>query len=258
MKKIFSLLLLLNLGFQSLFAQLANGSIAPDFTLTDINGNQQNLYSYLNAGKTVYIDFFACHCPYCWNYHNAHFLSDLYDTYGPNTSTNDVFVMAIELDPNNGTDEFYGISGNTQGNWVEGTNYPQINPEGNNLTEITTNYNVVFYPMIYAICPDKTITLIGTQNTETLYNHVSTCATANIESVTSENDFEIVVSNEKLSIISSIDLSNEKIEIIDLQGKIQSQISNPNLSDISKLQSGMYFIRINTANKIIQKRFFLP
>lgn len=258
MKKIFSLLFMLNLGFQSIFGQLTNGSIAPDFTLTDINGNQQNLYSYLDAGKTVYIDFFACHCPYCWNYHNAHFLSDLFDTYGPNTSTNEVFVMAIELDPNNGTNEFYGISGNTQGNWVDGTNYPQINPEGNDLQEITTNYNVVFYPMIYAICPDKTITLIGTQNTETLYNHVASCTTANIENEKSEPDFEIFVNNETITILSSIDLSNKKIEIIDLQGKVQSQTSNSNLIDISKIQSGIYFIRINTTNKIIQKRFFIP
>ena len=35
---------------------LSNGSIAPDFTFTDMNGNTQHLYSYLDAGKAVVID----------------------------------------------------------------------------------------------------------------------------------------------------------------------------------------------------------
>ena len=35
---------------------LSDGSIAPDFTFTDMNGNTQNLYTYLNAGKVVVID----------------------------------------------------------------------------------------------------------------------------------------------------------------------------------------------------------
>ena len=30
------------------FAQLPDGSIAPDFTATDINGVEHNLYSYLD------------------------------------------------------------------------------------------------------------------------------------------------------------------------------------------------------------------
>jgi len=37
-------------------AQLPNGSTAPDFTFTDMNGVSQNLYTYLNAGKVVVVD----------------------------------------------------------------------------------------------------------------------------------------------------------------------------------------------------------
>jgi len=48
------------------FGQIPDGSIAPDFTLTDINGNTHHLYEYLDQGKTVFIDFWATHCPYCW------------------------------------------------------------------------------------------------------------------------------------------------------------------------------------------------
>jgi len=40
-------------------AQLANGAVAPDWTLKDINGVSYHLYDYLNAGKTVILDFYA-------------------------------------------------------------------------------------------------------------------------------------------------------------------------------------------------------
>ena len=53
-----SLAVLLILSLDS-SAQLPNGSIAPDFTATDINGVEYNLYELLDAGNTVILDFFA-------------------------------------------------------------------------------------------------------------------------------------------------------------------------------------------------------
>lgn len=32
---------------------------APDFTITDVEGNEHHLYEYLDAGKYVLIDFWA-------------------------------------------------------------------------------------------------------------------------------------------------------------------------------------------------------
>lgn len=45
-------------GYQAK-SQLADGTVAPDFTLVDIYGTQYHLYDYLNADKTVVIDFSA-------------------------------------------------------------------------------------------------------------------------------------------------------------------------------------------------------
>ena len=46
-------------------AQLPDGSIAPDFTTTDVNGNVHRLYDYLDDGYTVILDISATWCGPC-------------------------------------------------------------------------------------------------------------------------------------------------------------------------------------------------
>jgi cytochrome oxidase Cu insertion factor (SCO1/SenC/PrrC family) len=249
---------ILSLGLlfaSSSFGQLQNGSIAPNFTLTDINGTTHSLYDYLDEGKTVYIDFFACHCPYCWNYHNTHALSNLFDTYGPNTAENKVFVFAIELDPNNGTNEFYGISGVTQGNWVAGTNYPQINPEGAARSSIISDYAVNYYPLIYAICPDRTITEIGKKTTSQLYAHIETCSNS-LGLSESEENFLVTQNESKITVHSTTDFSdsNASIVLTDIQGKkiFQQAFSGvQDTVDCESLNHGIYFLQIAQQSGIL-------
>src|ERR1041385_9992 len=71
MKKTLQLIAALALSFFALEskAQLADGSVAPNFTFTDMNGNTQDLYTYLNAGKSVVIDISATWCSPCWMFH---------------------------------------------------------------------------------------------------------------------------------------------------------------------------------------------
>ena len=57
MKSNLLIALVVLLSFSNAQAQLPNGSIAPDFTLVDLNGTEHNLYSYLDDGKTVFLDF---------------------------------------------------------------------------------------------------------------------------------------------------------------------------------------------------------
>lgn len=176
MKK-FILLLSLSL-FNSINAnaQLSNGSIAPDFWLTDLDGNSHNLYTYLDQGKVVFIEFFACHCPSCWAYHNTNKLKDLYAAYGP-AGTDQLMVLMLEHDEYNGYNEFHGITQGwpTQGDWVSGNPIPIVNVEGNDRW-VFSAYNMTYYPMIYKVCPDKTVELMSTtMTTPELYSSADNC-----------------------------------------------------------------------------------
>jgi len=133
-------------------AQLPNGSIAPDFTLTDINGNTHHLYDYLNQGKGVLIVFSATWCNPCWNFHSTDVLENTYEQYGPNGS-NELMVFFIESDPGTTLAQLQGI-GSTQGNWTAGTTFPMFNPS---TSAVVDAYAIDGVPTLYRICPNRTI-----------------------------------------------------------------------------------------------------
>jgi hypothetical protein len=167
MKKLLFSMVWVLLGVTTALAQLASGSVCPNWTGTDLNGNTHTLYDYLDQGKTVYIDVSATWCGPCWNYHNTHALEGIWDQYGP-SGTNEAMVFFIEGDGSTNTACLYGPSGcvgGTQGNWVNGTGYPIIDD-----ASIANLLQISYYPTIYMVCPaDKKIYLVGQLNTTGLW-----------------------------------------------------------------------------------------
>lgn len=189
MKKLlqFSTALTLTFGVIQCHAQLDNGSIASDFTFTDLNGNTQHLYSILDSGKTVFIDVSAAWCGPCWSYHTGGALEGLYNTYGP-AGTDEVRVMFIEGELTNTLAQLNGVNagstyaGSTQGDWVTGTSYPIVNlsTSTTGASAFMTNYDIGYFPTIYMICPDRSVTEVGTKSTSVLYAAKSACFAATV------------------------------------------------------------------------------
>jgi Secretion system C-terminal sorting domain len=155
-------------------AQMADGSICPDFTGTDLNGNTVNLYSLLDQGYAVVIDVSAAWCGPCWSYHNSGALEELYTLYGPE-GTNEVRVLFIEGESSNSLAQLEGDSpdGTTYadystGDWITGTPYPIIDD-----ASIADLLQISYFPTVYTVCPSRIITETGQASTEEHYDFIS-------------------------------------------------------------------------------------
>lgn len=175
MKRFLLLFLLTAISFTSVRAQLPDGATAPDWILTDLDGNVHHLQDYLDEGKTVFIDMFATWCGPCWIYHQTHALKNLYEQYGPD-GTNQVMVFGIEADMSTPTNCIYDIDcPSSQGDWTAGVPYPIIDLTGTNGPTMASDYNLNYYPTIYGICPNGQIWEVGQIQVNALVNFMNNC-----------------------------------------------------------------------------------
>lgn len=239
-------------------AQIPNGSTAPDFTLTDLDGTTHNLYSYLDAGKTVFIKFFACHCPSCWAYHQTHKLKSLYNLYGPD-GTDEIMILALEHDQWNSMDAFMGIGDPwvTQGDWVTGTPYPQLNVEDPD-RGVFTDYGMVYYPLIMKVCPDRKVEQMSTSlDGVQLYEKVQGCQTASTPKI---EDFSSVYIDQLSKNLMIEQFQKVKsLRILNMQGQLIKTIGSVTSSTINldELNTGIYLFEIQSENGPVVKKLHL-
>ena len=177
-------------------AQLAPGSVAPNFTVTAYQpwlstaGSASNgsftLYDYLDQGYTVFLDVSATWCGPCWNYHLNGALEDIYAAHGPSgapgvssTTTDDVMVIWIEGDDQTADATMLNGSGSI-GNWIEPAagnqiQFPMANPASALANTINNDYAIAYFPTIYRICPNRIIEEVGQLGASALYATVPAC-----------------------------------------------------------------------------------
>jgi hypothetical protein len=179
MKRFFILFAAMALLLSSYAQLIPDASIAPDFTVYEINktngqmitNSPINLYSMLNDYKTVYVDVSASTCGPCYYFHNTHTLETLWENYGPNSVANDSRVLFIEGARTGST--WASLTGNVQGTWdvTNGVNYPvcplYISP---NNQDFLDDYfgNSIYFPTVFMACPSRRMFEMPTSTSENL------------------------------------------------------------------------------------------
>lgn len=132
-----------------------------NWTATDTEGVSHSIQDYLDNGVTVVVDISAHWCGPCWSWHTGGVMEKAYHEFGPD-GTGDLMILFLDASQNNpagGTvestmDLLMGASG-SQGNWLEGTNYPIIGPNGQGVA-VANNYSFGGYPTLFVHCPGDT------------------------------------------------------------------------------------------------------
>ncbi len=193
-------------------AQVTAGSMATDWTLTDINGVSHNLFSYLNAGKTVIIDISATWCGPCWSYHQSGALEDMWVNHGPtggsgvsSTTTNDVMVFFVEGDASTNSADLHRTGSNTNGDWTANTHHPILDPTNSTTPSVSAFnnlYNLSYFPTCVMICPDHSMQEVDQNTAAQLWTKKQACPA----SVSNGSDAKMVLStgNTNLSTCDSI------------------------------------------------------
>ena len=147
MKKLTLIFIFLSILFSSRLHSQINPAV--DFTVTDIDGNVHNLFTYLDAGKHVYLDFFFIGCPSCEA--GIPMVNNIYNSFGCNASQ--LVVIGIESTVGDAALQAFRDQNNVDFPIVSGTDGGGI--------QVDELYQISEWPTYLLIKPDRSVIIAG-------------------------------------------------------------------------------------------------
>ncbi|MCR9100972.1 MAG: redoxin domain-containing protein [bacterium] len=133
-------------SFQLAFAQVSITE-APDFTLTDIHGEEHHLYDLLDDGKYVMIKLYAYWCGPCCS--TAPAVKEVYENFGCNSGN--LVVIGLEADGTLAqTEAFENDCGAAGG-------FPVVSGLDGGASAVVDQFDPFAFPTIILVAPDRTI-----------------------------------------------------------------------------------------------------
>lgn len=228
------------------------GDVVNDFTVTDTDGVEHNLYSITAQGKYVYLDFFFDSCVPCQQ--NQPTFNEFYDKYGCNEGL--VYCLSI----NNGTDndaEVIAYKEAFGGPWAHP---PAASADGGSAA-VDTDFGVSAYPTFCLINPNNEIIVLdiwplsGVQTFEATFPDgfeppINYC-TLGTDDIEAAENFKVYPNPSdgttiNLSILSAFDTA--EISIYNILGALMysNSFDQQNITISTSLKSGTYFVTVKT------------
>lgn len=231
---------------------------AVDFTVTDTKGVTHNLFTYLNAGKYVCLDFFYKDCPACVT--TAPYLQATFENFGCNQGN--VIIIAISSKDNDATLTTYANA--------NGYAYPMINSTTGGGAAAHSTYGIPATPTFILIAPDKNIVerdMWPLANAQALITYITNrggVAQACVASV-NETEKETLVSypnpaTNQVTVETKMD-EDYSISIKNINGQTvlnQKSASSSSVTlDVSQLSKGVYMLEVQSAKQTVSKKLVI-
>lgn len=238
---------------------------APDFSVTDIEGNQINLYAdILDQGIIAVVDVSATWCGPCWSLHESHVLEELHNIYGPEGS-NQLRVIYYEGDPATTMEDLMGNTSGSQGDWLDGSSYQFVNE-----SPLSLNLNIwapLGFPTVNVIRPSDYEIVADPWNVYTLQGQIDviesstgiTLGAVGVDEIITEQTatlFPNPANNVAQLNIDGFDQA-ATVRVFDILGSevFSTLATGPTLDiDVAALNTGTYFVTVSDETHQITKR----
>ncbi len=242
------------------------GEVVDNFTVTDTEGNEHDLYTITASGKYVYIDFFFDTCGPC-QLASPHF-GEFYDKYGCNGG--EVYCLVV----NDGSDSDAETIAYEEEFGGPGNHAPAISADGGG-GAVDAAFGIGAYPTFCMIGPDNKLMFADIWPVSSIEDFEATfggdfnpspmpCSALGIEEneVSELSVYPNPANEQTMVTFNSINNEEATIQIYSILGEIVqtslvSVVEGKNTIELNlaAFETGNYIVKIQLSNEVSTTRF---